>query len=122
MCKYKRHHKKNISLFNYTLLSYPFSRHYSLFFIFVYTSNDQTELLVFDPELGSDLDNTKQQWLWKDLGGDTDPDTFLVPRLYDAPQMERINAILDKYAAEYSQREQNIKDYLESIGRPLGKR
>jgi len=83
-------------------------------------SDEQAEILVLDPELGSDIDNAKKQWLWKDLGTGTDPDTFLVSRLYDAPQMERINNILDKYAIEYSEREQNIKDYLKSIGHPLG--
>lgn len=83
-------------------------------------SNEQAGILVLDPELGSDLDKAKQQWLWKDLGAGTDPDTFLVPRVYDAPQMERINSILNKYAIEYSEREQNIKDYLKSIGHPLG--
>ena len=45
----------------------------------------------------------------QDLGIGTDPNIFLVPRLYDAPQMERINAALDRYAAAYPQREQDIE-------------
>jgi len=83
-------------------------------------SDYKIQILVLDPELGTDMDDAKQQWLWKDLGAGKDPDTFLVPRLYDAPQMARINLLLDKYAKEYSLREQKIKDYLKSIGHPLG--
>lgn len=83
-------------------------------------SDEQAQILVLDPELGLDIDKAKQQWLCEDLGSGTDPDTFLVSRLYDASEMKRINDILDKYATEYSEREQNIKDYLRSIRHPLG--
>ena len=83
-------------------------------------SKEQAEILVLDPELGSHIDKAKQQWLRKDLDVGTDPDAFLVPKLFDAPQMERINNILDKYANEYSEREQEIKDYLKSSGHPCG--
>lgn len=83
-------------------------------------SNEQAEILLLDTELGSDIDKAKRQWLCEDVGLGTDPDKFLVPRAYDAPQMQRINDILDKYAMEYPVREQKIKDYLKSMGHPLG--
>jgi hypothetical protein len=81
---------------------------------------DESRLLVCDPELGKELDVAKSQWLWHDLSDTEDPDTFLVPRLYDAPQMQRINSILDRYAREYPVREEPIRQYLKSIGHPLG--
>jgi hypothetical protein len=82
-------------------------------------SRPQAELLVLDPDLGRDLDEAKPTWLLKDLGVTVDPDAFLVPKLYDATEMHRINVILDKYAAEYAGREEGIRDYLKSIGHPL---
>ncbi len=83
-------------------------------------SKEQAQLLVLDPELGTDIDNAKRKWAFKDLGVTEDPDSFLVPKLFDAPQMERINILLDKYASEYSEREKGIIDYLKQIGHPLG--
>jgi len=83
-------------------------------------SEDEAQILVLDPELGADIDEVKQEWLWKDLGLGTDPDTLLVPKLFDAPEMGRINSLLDRYASEYSHREERIKRYLKSIGHPLG--
>jgi hypothetical protein len=85
-------------------------------------SSEQSEILVLDPELGSDMDEAKQQWLWQDMDTCTDPDTFLVSKSYDAPEMKRINNILDNYATQFPEREQSIKEYLKSIGHPLGKK
>jgi len=81
----------------------------------------QAELLILDPELGMEIDKAKRKWLkedlgWKNLNSGIDPDIFLVPKLFDAPQMKRINNLLDKYANEYSNRKSKIIDYLESIG------
>ncbi|KKL45424.1 hypothetical protein LCGC14_2355830, partial [marine sediment metagenome] len=66
-------------------------------------SKEQAQILVLDPELGTDIDNAKRKWAFEDLGAEEDPDSFLVPKLFDAPQMERINILLDKYASEYSE-------------------
>ena len=86
-------------------------------------SEEQAQILVLDPDLGSDMDKTKTKWLDHDIlpkFPHIDPDQFLVPPRFDAPEMERINTFLDKYAKEYPAREQKIKEYLKSIGHPLG--
>ena len=77
---------------------------------------EQASLLLLDPELGNKIDDAKPQWLWEDVGVGEDVDKFLVPPRFDAPEMKRINVILDRFAAEYSQREKPIIDYLKSIG------
>jgi hypothetical protein len=79
-------------------------------------TEEQAEILVLDPELGKDIDKVKREWLREDIGLKTDPDIFLVPKLFDAPQMIRINNLLKKYANEYPDRESKIMDYLKSIG------
>jgi len=80
----------------------------------------QANLLILDPQLGIDLDIAKREWLSEDVGLGNDPDRFLIPKLFDALEMKRINEILDKYADEYAFREKTIKEYLRSIGHPAG--
>jgi len=81
----------------------------------------QVEILLLDPELGDELDREKLKWLSVDIGLGNDPDEFLVPRLFDSPQMKRINDVLDKFASRLPEREPEIRRYLNSIGHPLGK-
>ncbi len=81
-------------------------------------SAEQASLLVLDPELGPDLDKEKWRWLIQEGGLAIDPDLFLVPKLYDAPELAGINRILDEYAAEFQDRKQKISIYLKSKGLP----
>lgn len=76
----------------------------------------KAEILVLDPELGKEIDEVKREWLSEDLSLRTHPNTFLVPKLFDAPQMKKLNDLLDKYANEFPDRKFKIIDYLESIG------
>lgn len=80
-------------------------------------NEQQTALLLLDPELGKEIDNAKRKWLWEDIGAGVDVDDFLVPKRFDAPQMKRINLVLDRFAAKYPERESKIIEYLQSIGR-----
>ena len=75
--------------------------------------------MVLDPELGSDMDVVTSQWVEEDLCG-ADPNDLLLSKAFDAPEMKRVNGLLDRYALEYNQREEQIKAYLKSIGHPLG--
>lgn len=81
---------------------------------------DQAQILVLDPGLGLEMDATKRKWAWSALPPEADPDTFLLAREYDAPEMKRINSVLDQYANEYASREKGIRNYLRSIGHSLG--
>ncbi len=80
----------------------------------------EAKILICDPELGSQMDEVKQKWAWEDLPSAADPDDFLVPKFFDAPEMKRINDFLAQFANEYSIRAPRIIDYLQSIGHPLG--
>jgi hypothetical protein len=83
----------------------------------------EATLLLCDPELGPDMDEVKNLWLGDlRVHGIVDPDALLVPKLFDAPGMRRVNLLLEEYAREYSGREARIKAYLRSIGHPLGGR
>jgi len=79
-------------------------------------NEEQASLLLLDPELGKEIDDAMQKWLWEDIGAGIDIDDFLVPKRFDAPQMKRINIILDRFAFEYPEREGKIIEYLRSIG------
>ena len=81
-------------------------------------NEQQAVILLLDPELGKEIDNAKQKWLWEDIGIDAgvDVDDFLVLKKFDAPQMKRINLVLDRFAFEYPERESKIIEYLRSIG------
>ena len=61
-------------------------------------SERQAQLLLLDPQLGKDMDNTKKEWIIYDLSPQIDIDQFLVPPRFDAPEMRRINELLDYYA------------------------
>ena len=80
----------------------------------------EAKILICDPELGLAMDEVKRKWAWEDLPSAADPDDFLVPKLFDVPEMKRINDFLTKFAKEYSIRAHRIIDYLQSIGHPLG--
>ncbi|TKJ41794.1 hypothetical protein CEE37_04285 [candidate division LCP-89 bacterium B3_LCP] len=80
--------------------------------------NTQANLLVHDPELGEELDSKKRDWL--DLISGKDPDELLIPKAFDAPEMEIINETLLRYAKEFPKRMNKIKEYLRTIGHPYG--
>ena len=79
-------------------------------------TENQVDLLMLDPELGENIDEVMMNWLTEDIGMGNDVDEFLVPKKFDAPQMKRINLILDNFSIEFPERESKIIKYLQSIG------
>ncbi len=83
-------------------------------------SEEAAEFVVLDPELGPPMDQAKRDWAWQELDPGEDPDTYLLEPRFDAPQMRRINELLERFAAEYEDRLPRILEYLRSIGHPMG--
>lgn len=80
----------------------------------------EAQLLILDPELGPLMDQAKRDWVKNDVSLSTDPDEFLLSRRFDAVEMQRIIALLSRFASEYAARAPRIRAYLRSIGHPLG--
>ena len=87
-----------------------------------FTERD-AQILLCDPELGKDMDKAKLAWCCENLGAGDDPDDYLLTTNYDAPEMIRINRLLDQYAGEFWLKDEakkaGILEYLDSIGHPL---
>ncbi len=83
-------------------------------------SYEDAQLLILDPELGPRMDDVKRKWAWNDLQASDDPDDILKMKDYDSQQMQRINRLIDEYRNQFKKRKSKIKDYLKSIGHPLG--
>ena len=83
-------------------------------------STAEAQILILDPELGPPMDEVKRRWVWERLAPSADPDDFLIPLNYDAPEMQEINTLLSEFADEYAERVPRILGYLRTLGHPLG--
>jgi len=81
---------------------------------------EDADIAVLDPVLGSMMDEIKAQWAREMAQAGQDVDDYLLEFKFRSPEMKLTNETLDQYWKMYKSRKEEVLEYLREIGHPMG--